>query len=82
MVTLGLCCSPLGTVQSQAAEGDVPSERQAEAFGILYAASGAGYALSGVFLALLPVREMLLFGAASALLALMLVPTLGRHSAV
>lgn len=81
MVTLGLCCSPLGTVQSQAAEADAPSERQAEAFGILYAASGAGYALSGLFLALLPVREMLLFGAASALLALMLVPTLGHHAA-
>jgi predicted MFS family arabinose efflux permease len=81
MVTLGLCCSPLGTVQSQAAEADAPSERQAEAFGILYAASGVGYALGGLFLALLPVREMLLFGTAIALLALMLVPTLERHSA-
>jgi predicted MFS family arabinose efflux permease len=82
MVTLGLCCSPLGTVQSQAAEGDVPAERQAEAFGILYAASAVGYALGGVFLALLPVREILLFGAASALLALMLVPTLGHRAAL
>jgi MFS family permease len=82
MVTLGLCCSPLGTVQSQAAEADAPVERQAEAFGILYAASGVGYALGGLFLALLPVREMLLFGAASALLALMLVPTLVRHAAL
>lgn len=82
MVTLGLCCSPLGTVQSQAAEAAAPAERKAEAFGILYAASGVGYALGGLLLALLPVREMLLFGAASALLALMLVPTLGRHSAV
>lgn len=81
MVTLGLCCSPLGTVQSQAAQADAPAVRQAEAFGILYAASGVGYALSGLFLALLPVREMLLFGAASALLALLLVPTLGHHSA-
>jgi hypothetical protein len=81
MVTLGLCTAPLTTVQSQAAEADAPAERQAEAFGILYAASGMGYALGGLFLALLPVREMLLFGAASALLALMLVPTLGHHSA-
>jgi hypothetical protein len=82
MVTLGLCCSPLGTVQSQAAEADVPAERKAEAFGILYAASGVGYALGGLFLALLPVREMLLFGPASALLAFILVPPLGHHSAL
>jgi MFS family permease len=81
MGALGLCCSPLGTVQSQAAEADAPAGRQAEAFGILYAASGVGYALGGLLLALLTVREMLLFGAASALLALMLVPTLGHRSA-
>lgn len=81
MVMLGLCCSPLGTVQSQAAAGDAPAERQAEAFGILYAASGVGYALSGVFLALLPVREIVLVGAACALLALLLVPTLRHHAA-
>jgi MFS family permease len=81
MVTLGLCCSPLGTVQSQAAEADAPAERQAEAFGILYASSGVGYALGGLCLALLPLRGILLLGAAIALLALMLVPKPGRHSA-
>jgi predicted MFS family arabinose efflux permease len=78
MIMLGLCCSPLGTVQSQAAQADAPAERQAEAFGILYAASGVGYALSGLFLALLSMRDLLLFGVACALLALLLAPPVGR----
>jgi MFS family permease len=82
MIMLGLCCSPLGTVQSQAAEADAPAERQAEAFGILYAASGVGYALSGLFLALLSMRDLLLFGVACALLALLLAPPRGRHQAL
>ena len=80
MVTLGIPIAPLSTVQSQAAEADVPPDRKAEAFGVLYAANGVGYALGGLFLALLPLRDMLLLGAASGLIALMLVPMLGHRS--
>lgn len=80
MVMLGIPIAPLGTVQSQAAEADVPPDRKAEAFGVLYAANGVGYALGGLFLALLPLRDMLLLGAASGVIALMLVPTLRQHS--
>ncbi len=79
MAVLGLATAPLGTVRSQAAEADAPPERKAEAFGMLYAATGVGYALGGVFLALLPLDDMLMVGAVSAVIALLVAPALGRH---
>jgi len=82
MAVLGLCTAPLGTVRSQAAEADAPPGRKAEAFGLLYAANGAGYALGGLFLAILPLGDMLLAGGAGAILALLLAPALGRQPGI
>lgn len=79
MIGIGVSTAPLNTVRSQAAEHEVPATRRAEAFSILFAAQGIGFALGGLFLAALPLDATLLMGGASAVVALLLAPILFRQ---
>lgn len=79
MIILGICTAPLNTVQTQGAEAEIPAARKSEAFGILYSANGVGFALGGIFLALLPLSATLITGGASAIGALILTPLLLRR---
>jgi MFS family permease len=78
MIVLGLSTAPLSTVRQLAAEDDVPLERRSEAFSVLFAAHNVGFAMSGLLLAVLPLRVTLMAGSASAIVAILLAPALLR----
>ncbi len=78
-IALGLCTAPLNTVRSQAVEAEIPSARRTEAFSILFAANGVGFALGGLFLAALPLHATLAAGGASGIIALLASPLLLRR---
>lgn len=71
MIVVGVATAPLNAVRSQAAEADIAPQRRAEAFSILLAAQGVGFAMGGLFLALLPLSVTLGIGGASAACALL-----------
>jgi len=80
MIALGLGAAPLNTVRSQAAEAEVPPACKTEAFSVLFATQIIGFALGGLFLAILPLKATLIAGGASGIAALILSPLLlHRH---
>lgn len=81
MFLLGACTAPLSTVQSQAADGEIPADRKSEGFSLLNSAHSLGYGLGGLALATLPLTWMLVAGGASAIAALVLAPFMLRDSA-
>lgn len=65
MIVLGVSTDPLSTVWQLAAEAEVPPDRRAEMFSLLFAAHNVGFALSGVLLAVLPAAAAPIAGGAS-----------------
>lgn len=79
LIVLGACIAPFDIVRSVAAENVVPQERKTEAFGLIGATHALGFSMAGLFLAILPLKGMLMAGGVSGILALALAPVLMRE---
>lgn len=76
LVLIGICTSPLMIIRTQAIEDEIPTEKKSEGFSLMTACHSIGFGLSGLFLAMLPVKGMLIAGACTGVVVLLLAPIL------
>lgn len=76
LIVIGTFTAPLMIVRSQAVEDEIPIDRKSEGFSLITAAHSIGFGLSGVFLASFTLKGMLIAGAVSGIVVLVLTPVL------
>ncbi|WP_400161933.1 MFS transporter [Brevibacillus sp. TJ4] len=76
LILIGTCTAPLMILRSQAIEDEIPDDRKSEGFSVVGAAHSVGFGLSGIFLSILPLKGMLVSGAISGLVVILLAPIL------
>jgi MFS family permease len=81
LIVIGISTAPLFTVRSHAVEAEIPENRKAEGFGLINSTHSLGFAMGGLFLAVTSLNWMLLAGAISGLIVMMLAPFLMHRSA-
>lgn len=76
LVLIGICTSPLMIIRTQAIEDEIPTEKKSEGFSLMTACHSIGFGLSGLFLAMLPVKGMLIASACTGVVVLLIAPIL------